>query len=137
MLKTTAIIVGVTAGLIALAAIIAVIVGKSNELDRTMQGIGQSVGNMTNTVNNAPTRVRYSYASGIDYVPSDRVALIHRGEAVIPAHQNPYNPSATNPMGGNTTIVLNVKMDEVDEVYKLVQVVKSARQTMRAGVVMA
>lgn len=137
MLKTTAIIVGVTAGLIALAAIIAVIVGKSQELDRTMQGIGQSVAGMTNVVNDAPNRVRYSYASGIDYVPSDRVALIHKGEAVIPAHENPYNPSATNPMGGNTTIVLNVKMDEVDEVYKLVQVVKSARQTMRAGVVMA
>ena len=137
MLKTTAIIVGVTAGLIALAAIIAVIIGKSNELDRTMQGIGQSVGNMANTINAAPNRIRYSYASGIDYVPSDRVALIHKGEAVIPAHQNPYNPSATNPMGGNTTIVLNVKMDEVDEVYKLVQVVKSARQTMRAGTVMA
>ena len=136
-LKTTAIVVGVVAALIALAAIIAVIIGKSQELDRTMQGIGQSVAGMTNVVNGAPNRVRYSYASGIDYVPSDRVALIHRGEAVIPAHQNPYNPSATNPMGGNTTIVLNVKMDEVDEVYKLVQVVKSARQTMRAGVVMA
>jgi len=136
-LKTTAIIVGVVAALIALAAIIAVIIGKSQELDRTMQGIGQSVGNMANIVNGAPSRVRYSYASGIDYVPSDRLALIHKGEAVIPAHQNPYNPSATNPMGGNTTIVLNVKMDEVDEVYKLVQVVKSARQTMRAGVVMA
>jgi len=135
-LKTTAIVVGVVAALIALAAIIAVIIGKSQELDRTMQGIGQSVAGMTNVVNGAPNRVRYSYASGIDYVPSDRVALIHRGEAVIPAHQNPYNPSATNPMGGNTTIVLNVKMDEVDEVYKLVQVVKSARQTMRAGVVM-
>lgn len=136
-LKTTAIVVGVTAALIALATIIAVIVGKSKDLDRAMANVGNAVGNMTNTINAAPNQVRYSYASGIDYVPSDRVALIHRGEAVIPAHQNPYNPSATNPMGGNTTIVLNVKMDEVDEVYKLVQVVKSARQTMRAGVVMA
>lgn len=137
MLKTTAIIVGVTAGLIALAAIIAVIVGKSQELDRTMQGIGQSVGNMTNVVNGAPSRVRYSYASGIDYVPSDRVALIHRGEAVIPAHENPYNPAATHARGGGDTYVLQVKMSEIDEVYKIVELFRQMRQKERAGVVMA
>ena len=137
MLKTTAIIVGVTAGLIALAAIIAVIVGKSQELDRTMQGIGASVSGMTNVVNAAPNQVRYSYASGIDYVPSDRVALIHRGEAVIPAHENPYNPAATHARGGGDTYVLQVKMSEVDEVYKLVEVFKGLRQKERAGVVMA
>jgi len=137
MLKTTAIIVGVTAGLIALAAIIAVIVGKSNELDRTMQGIGQSVGNMANTINAAPNRIRYSYASGIDYVPSDRVALIHKGEAVIPAHENPYNPAATHARGGGDTYILQVKMSEIDEVYKIVELFRQMRQRERAGVVMA
>lgn len=137
MLKTTAIIVGVTAGLIALAAIIAVIIGKSNELDRTMQGIGTSVSGMTNVVNAAPNQVRYSYASGIDYVPSDRVALIHRGEAVIPAHENPYNPAATHARGGGDTYVLQVKMSEIDEVYKIVELFRQMRQKERAGVVMA
>lgn len=137
MLKTTAIIVGVTAGLIALAAIIAVIIGKSNELDRTMQGIGQSVAGMTNVVNGAPNRVRYSYASGIDYVPSDRVALIHKGEAVIPAHENPYNPAATHARGGGDTYILQVKMSEVDEVYKIVELFRQMRQKERAGMVMA
>lgn len=134
-LKTTAIVVGVTAALIALATIIAVIIGKSKELNQSINNVGQNIAGMTNLVSNAPNQVRYSYASGIDYVPSDRVALIHRGEAVIPANQNPYNPSATNPMGGTTIVNLNVKMDEVDEVYKLVQVVRNARQTMRAGMV--
>jgi len=136
-LKTTAIVVGVVAALIALAAIIAVIIGKSQELDRTMQGIGQSVGNMANTINAAPNRIRYSYASGIDYVPSDRVALIHKGEAVIPAHENPYNPAATHARGGGDTYVLQVKMSEIDEVYKIVELFRQMRQRERAGVVMA
>ena len=137
MMRTAGIITIVVTSLIALAAIIAVIVGKSQELDRTMQGIGQSVGNMANVVNGAPSRVRYSYASGIDYVPSDRVALIHRGEAVIPAHENPYNPAATHARGGGDTYVLQVKMSEIDEVYKIVELFRQMRQRERAGVVMA
>jgi hypothetical protein len=133
MLKTTAIVVGVTAALIILAAAIAVITGKGDELNRTMTAAGQSVGNMTNTVNSAGSQVRYSYASGIDYVPSDRIALIHKGERVQRADENPYNPDATLTGGGDGDLILNVHMDEVDEVYKLVGVARRARQKNRAG----
>jgi hypothetical protein len=32
-----------------------------------------------------------SYDEGTDFVPEDQVALIHRGEAVVPAEENPEN----------------------------------------------
>ena len=34
------------------------------------------------------------YENGTVNVPSDQLALLHKGEAVIPADQNPYNQSA-------------------------------------------
>jgi len=133
--KTTGIVLGVTAALIALVAIIGVLAGKGKEMEQTMAGIGDSVGKMTNIVNNAPNQVRYSYASGIDYVPSDRVALIHRGEAVIPAHENPYNPAATNARGGGDTYILQVDMDQIGDVQRLLDTFRQLKQTKRAGVV--
>jgi hypothetical protein len=140
-MKTVLVIAAVVAGIASLIAVIAILAGKYNEAKSAMNDLSsmssRSVNQALNGLNSQAPTVKYSYKSGIDYVPSDRVALIHRGEAVIPANQNPYNPSATNPMGGTTIVNLNVKMDEVDEVYKLVQVVKNARQIMRAGVVMA
>ncbi|MEO5740609.1 MAG: hypothetical protein ABIS29_08450, partial [Vicinamibacterales bacterium] len=39
-----------------------------------------------------------SYAVGTSYVPRDMMAMVHRGEAIIPAGQN----------GGGATIVMNV-----------------------------
>lgn len=77
------------------------------------------------------------YAVGSKYIEQDQLAMIHRGEAVIPAKNNPWNPNASEPYGGNKggDIILNVKMDEVGEVYQLIDTVKKARQMQRAGVV--
>ena len=52
-LKTAAIILGVVAALIALAAIIAVIIGKSNDLNSTMESIGKNVSQVKETASSA------------------------------------------------------------------------------------
>lgn len=52
-LKTTAIVLGIVAALIALATVIAVIIGKSGEIERSMNSIGNSIGQVTGSVNQA------------------------------------------------------------------------------------
>jgi hypothetical protein len=36
------------------------------------------------------------FEAGINVVPSDMLAMIHKNEAVIPANMNPFNPNATS-----------------------------------------
>lgn len=42
-----------------------------------------------------------SYAVGTPFVPNNQIALIHKGEAIIPAQYNPYNPANK---GGNSGV---------------------------------
>lgn len=57
-LKTTAIVLGIVAALIALATVIAVIIGKGNDLERSMNSVASSVGQVQGTVNRTQNSVR-------------------------------------------------------------------------------
>ena len=46
------------------------------------------------------------FASGINRVPRDMVARIHKDEAIVPAQYNPYNPGAR--VGGGNNIEINI-----------------------------
>jgi len=59
-------------------------------------------------------------AKGTNFVPFDTMAFLHKGEAVIPAANNPSNTSANNPVGGDTfnfdgmfkDAIFNVRSDD-------------------------
>src|SRR5690606_5728738 len=48
------------------------------------------------------------YAVGTPFVPSDQLAFLHKGEAVIPAKYNPYNGGSG--LGGN---VINIQQGDI------------------------
>lgn len=134
-MKTTAIVVGVVAALIALAAIIAVIMGKSSQMNQTMRNIGDSIGSMTANVNGAQSQTSYRYvngshAGGLDYVPYDGyVAELHKGERVQRADENPYNPNSKG--SGNQIINMYVHADDLDQASKIVKLFEGLRQDFR------
>jgi hypothetical protein len=48
-----------------------------------------------------------SFDSGINSVPVDMLAMIHKNEAVVPASMNPFNPNANNATMGATYNITN------------------------------
>lgn len=130
--KWAALIVAVAVTIWALIEALNALLGKESSVKGTID----SLRDLGNSVKKGKIQ---GYAVGSKYIEQDQLAMIHRGEAVIPAKNNPWNPNASEPYGGNKggDIILNVKMDEVGEVYKLIDTVKKARQMQRAGVVSA
>lgn len=130
--KWAALIVAVAVTIWALIEALNALLGKESSVKGTID----SLRDLGNSVKKGKIQ---GYAVGSKYIEQDQLAMIHRGEAVIPAKNNPWNPNASDPYGGNKggDIILNVKMDEVGEVYQLIDTVKKARQMQRAGVVNA
>lgn len=128
--KWAALVIGVAVAIWMVVEAINALIGRKSSVQGTIEQLGK-LGNGVKT-----GKIR-GYAVGSKYIEQDQIAMIHRGEAVIPAKNNPWNPNASEPYGGNKggDIILNVKMEEVGEVYKLIDTVKRARQMQRAGVV--
>lgn len=148
-LKTTAIVVGVTAALIALAAIIAVIVGKGDELNRTMANVGNSVGDMTSTVNNAGNRLQIgrnasgtnNWRGGYTWVNEEggEIMDLPRGTRIIP-HDVSMEMART---AGSSSEIYNfqpgsivIDAKNVKEFNDIVKFAKGINQASRVRTVM-
>lgn len=111
--------------------------GRGKEMQDFANSLGSNSAKISNSLKGTARSINSTkmnaYAVGSKYIEYDQVAQIHKGEAVVPAHLNPWNPANKGNGLGGDTIILNVSMDEVGEVYKLLDTVKKAKQVRRAG----
>lgn len=132
--KTTYIIIGVVAALIALAAIIAVIIGKGDDLNKTMNNISAQTTSMQQTVTGASTSVRNTQrnATGVTEFSGGRT-WINEGEPEVidlPSGSRITPISKTN---NNETNVFYVTIDakNVDDFNRVVNMAKSQQMAVR------
>lgn len=57
------------------------------------QGLGSQIGQIAN-LGAKKFGGLFGFAQGTNYIDKDMIAQLHAGEAVVPAHLNPYNPNA-------------------------------------------
>jgi hypothetical protein len=141
--KTTGIVLGVTAALIALVAVIGVLAGKGGEIERTMASIGDSVGDMTNTVNKA--RVGYNakgtsnWRGGLTWVGEEGPELVNLPSGTkIYSNRQSMNMIQNNDSGKGETYIFQpgsvvIDAKNVKEFNDIIALVKSNKQARRAG----
>lgn len=110
-LKTTGIILGIVAALVALVTVIAVLMGKSNELERTMNTVGNSIGQVTGNVNQAQNGVyrTAAHASGTTNFRGGRTWVGEAGPEIVELPPGTRIHSNEESMG-RTTNYYNITM---------------------------
>ena len=135
--KWALIIAGVALAIAALVVAINYLIGKGREMNEFSRNMSNMVSDIGGSVQGASVR---GYAVGTKYHPGGLAIVGEEGPELVsmPRGSKVYTAQETNEMlSDGDTYNLYVKMDEVDEVYKLVEVFKGMRQKDRAGAVMA
>lgn len=136
-LKWALIIAGVAAAIAFLINQLNVLLGKGQQANQALRDIGNITGSLAGATSRGNQVVR-RYATGTNYHPGGPAIVGEEGpELLIPPRGSRVisNKDTMDLLGGGDTFILQVKMDEVDEVYKLVNVVKQLKQARRAGVI--
>ena len=143
-LKTTAIILGVVAALIALAAIIAVIMGKSDELNQTMTSIGNTTKGVSNSVTGATenyTKTQSKYynvgrnASGTDNWKGGRTWVGEEGPEIVDLPQGSKimsNKQSAQMVGAGTqNYYITIDAKNVQDFQRVVEMANSMQMATR------
>lgn len=136
-LKTTAIVLGVVAALVALGVVIATIMGKSNDLQQSMNSVGQTVGGINSQVSqaqNSYTGQQYNalgtsnFSGGRTFVGENGVEeiILPRGTTIIP------NDKISQGEVNYWNVSLNVK--DFDDLNKMKKLLIGQKQANRRGV---
>ncbi|WP_195200553.1 hypothetical protein [Faecalispora jeddahensis] len=135
-------ILAVVSALVALAAIIAIIMGKSGEIQRTFSSIGDSVGKINGQVNNVSTSGAYNripaYAKGTTYHPGGPAIVNdgpgYPGEIIDLPNGSRVYPHGTYPQGGGDTYYVTIDAKNVQEFNDIVRLAKNQRRWGVQGV---
>lgn len=139
-LKTTAIVLGVVAALIALGTVIAVIVGRGNDLKQSMASVGDSMSKVTSTVQDTQKSVgKTSYhASGTTNFNGGRTWVGEAGPELVelPQGSKIYNANDSKRMSGDTVNNYNITISasDIKEFNDIIRIVQQRQQANRRGV---
>lgn len=133
-LKTTGIILGVVAALIALGTIIAIIAGKGNEIQDAMDSTTQMVKQVSGTVTDAQNKVNTTSrnASGTQYFRGGRTWVGEEGpELVTLPRGTKIEPSRETNRVEYNTFNITIDAKNVSDFNKVVELARNQRMAER------
>jgi len=134
-MKTTAIIIGIVVALIALATVITVLTGKSEELNKSMAAIGQSTTSLTNSVTGAQENIKKSYnnASGVAEFAGGQTWVGEAGPELVTLPRGTKIETEKQAASHMETNYFNVTIDakNVTDFQRVVQMCKNLQQAER------
>ena len=132
--KTTGIIIGVVAALIALASVIGVIIGKGDDINRTMDSVSSSISSIGAATQNV-SRPRYN-AGGTDYFEGGETWVGEEGPEIVqlPRGSRIINNQRAKSASGDTFIInINADIERISSVQKLIDMADNERIALRTG----
>lgn len=135
-MKTSTKILIVVGALIALAAIIAVIIGKSSDLDRTLANVGESINQVSGNVNQTQSNYTASQynATGTDYFSGGKTWVGENGPELI----SPPKGSQITPLdkltGQTNNYYVTLNASSIKDIEDIKRLCEQKKQTNRRGV---
>lgn len=141
-LRTTAIILGVVAGLVVLSAIIAAILQKQDEVSQITGDIGQTLGSINGSVEQAQNNYKNipRYARGTTFHPGGMALVGEEGPELValPTGSRVYTASQSRGMmqgSVNNTYYVTIDAKSVKEFDDIVRIANQKKSSIRQGFV--